>query len=238
VKITLTMKVIVAFGFSAIALMGLSVNQEIPSADPVKAAIPVGLQHNHDDLTWPPQPRGIANIVIYSDVEQERKDHGNKKDRMDSLERIARADPRSSRALGNKFTRITVIDKEDKKSGKVVSRLAFFNRDKNTTVEVDFHDKKIQAVNTKPAGEYQPEITDDEVSEAAELARTYFLNQGLLKVAGLKAYGILAYRPEGNGFFDTRVIYVSFHKHDDAPPELAAWVDLSKQLIIKTREEQ
>lgn len=236
-KIAPTLTVITAWSLAAMALPGFAGSQQIPSVDPPKAFAPPGLQNNHEGLTWPPQPRGITNVVVYSSVEQEEKDRDIKRDRMDRLEEKAKTTPEANRALGNQFTRITVIDKEDEKNGKVLSKMVFFSRDKNTTVEVDFDKKEeIQAVNSLPAHEYQPEITDEEVTEAAELARTYFLTQGVTKIAGLKAYGILAYKPEGIGFFDTRVLYISFHQHDDAPPELAAWVDLTNQLILQARE--
>ena len=157
---------------------------------------------------------------------------------MDRLEKKAKTDPWAKQALGNRFKRIKLIDKEDEKNGKVVSQMVFFSRDKNATVVVEFDNEEIRAINQTFAWDYQPEITDEEVTEAAELARNYFLNQGHAKIAGLKAYGILAYKPEGKGFFDSRVLYVSFHKHDDAPPELAAWVDLTNRLILKSREER
>jgi hypothetical protein len=125
-----------------------------------------------------------------------------------------------------------------KKKGTVISHMVFFSRDKNATVVVDFDKEEIQTVRSIPASEYQPEITREEVAEAAALARTYFLNQGLAQADGMKAFSILAYKPAGGGFFDTRVLYVSFHQRDDAPPEFAAWVDLTNQLILKTRLEQ
>lgn len=237
-KIALTIKVITAWSLAATALPSFSQSQEIPSPDPIEAVAPLRHRHNHEGLTWPPQPRGITNVVVHSNVEQEKKGRGIERDRMDRLERKAKTEPRASWALGNQFTRITVIDKQDEKNGKVVSQMVFFSRDKNATVEVEFDEEEIRTVNSIPAWEYQPEITDEEVTEAAELARTYFLNQGFAKIAGLKAYGILAYKPEGIGFFDTRVLYVSFHQHDDAPPELAAWVDLTNRLILRVREER
>lgn len=240
-KIGATVTVIAAWSIAVAAFTGLVGGQEIPSSvAPPEAVAPLGLQHNHEGLTWPPQPRGITNVVIHSSAEREKIDGDLERARMDRLERKAATDPRASRALGNTFTPVTVIDKEDDKtSGKVISQMVFFSRDNNATVEVEFDsNEEIQAVKSIPASEYQPEVTDGEIAEAAELARAYFLNQGIAKVAGLKAYGILAYKPEGVGFFDTRVIYVSFHKHDDAPPELAAWVDLTNQLILKARQEQ
>jgi hypothetical protein len=119
-----------------------------------------------------------------------------------------------------------------------VSQLVLFSHDANATVEVGFDsEEKIKTVTFTPARDYQPEITDEEIKEAADLARKYFIRQGFKRIAGLQAYGILAYKPEGTGFFETRVIYVSFHKHDDAPPQLIAWVDLTNQQILQVREE-
>lgn len=212
-----------------------SAGQQIPSADPPGAVAPPGHRHSHEGLTWPPQPRDITNVVVRSNIEQEKKGRALRKDRMDRLEAKAKTTPEAKRALGKQFTRITVIDKEDKETGTVISQLVFFSREHNATVEVKFDkDEKMQAVNSIPAQEYQPEITDEEIEEATALARSYFRSQGFARIAGLKAYGILAYKPQGVGFFDTRVLYVSFHKHDDALPELSAWVDLTNQLVLQT----
>jgi hypothetical protein len=230
---------LMAGSIAATALLGLTGSHGIAGTDPKAAEVPPGHRHNHEGLTWPPQPRGITNVVVHSNVEQEIKARLLERDRMDRLERKAKANPEAKQALGDRFTRITVIDKEDKKGGEAVSHMVFFSRDKNATVDVTFSkEEKVQAVNSIPAPKYQPEITDEEIAEAAALARAYFLTQGHAQVAGLKAYGILAYKPEGVGFFDTRVLYVSFHKHDDALPEFAAWVDLTNQLILKARQER
>jgi len=239
VKIAPTITMITVCSLAATVSVGFSSGEQIPSADQPEAAAPLGPQNNHEGLTWPPQPRGITDVVLYSDVEKEKKDHDKEKVRLDRLEGKAKAKPEAKQALGKKFTRITVIDKEDKETGTVGSQLVFFSREDNATVEVEFDkDEEIKAVQSIPARDYQPEITNEEAEEAAALARTYFLNLGFAKVTGLKPYGILAYKPEGVGFFDTRVLYISFHQHDDAPPELAAWVDLTNQLILQAREEQ
>lgn len=230
---------------AAIIMAGVATNSTPGLSDgPAKVMktvlAPVGTapNHNHDGLTWPPQPRGITNIVVYSNRGQEITDRLLKPDRMDLLERKARTDPKINRVLGSKFTRITVIDKQDDKAkGEVITQMVFFSRDRNTTVEVEFRNEAIRAVKSIPASEYQPEILDEEIVEATQLARSHFLNQNISKVIGLKAYGILPYKPQGVGFFDTRVIYVSFHKHDDALPELVAWVDLTNQRILKAHEE-
>jgi hypothetical protein len=230
---------VMVWSIAAMVFTDFSASQQIPSADASGAVASPGDRHSHEGLTWPPQPRGITNVVVRSNIEEERKDLALAKVRSDRLEAKAKTTPEVQRALGKLFTRITVIDSEDKETGTVITQLVFFSRDQNASVEVTFDKKeKIQAVNSIPAREYQPEITDEEIEEATALARAYFRSQGFARIAGLKAYGILAYTPQGNGFFDTRVLYVSFHKDDDAPPELSAWVDLTNQLILQTLGEE
>jgi len=232
-------------GTAAVAMvLVLLGSQELLRTDPAQAVPPSRHRHNHEGMTWPPQPRGIANVVVRSTMAEEEYDHRIKRARMDRLEQKAKADIRAIQELGNRFTPITVLEKDDKEDDEdknhrmVVSQLVFFSHDKNATVEVGFDaDETIESVTVTPAQEYQPEITNEEIKDAANLARKYFISQGFKRIAGLRPYGILAYRPEGKGFFDTRVIYVSFHTHDDAPPQLAAWVDLTNQRILEVREE-
>ena len=237
-KIAQTITMVVVWSIAAMVFTDFSASQQIPSADPSGAVASPGHRHSHEGLTWPPQPRGSTNVVVRSNIAEENKGRALRKERMDRLEAKAKTTPEAKRALGKRFTRITVIDGEDKETRKVIRQLVFFSREHNATVEVEFDkDEKVQAVNSIPAQEYQPEITDEETQEATALARSYFRSQGF-RIDGLKAYGILAYKPQGVGFFDSRVLYVSFHKHDDAPPELSAWVDLTNQLILQTLGEE
>jgi hypothetical protein len=235
VKIAPTTTMIMVWSIAAMAVTGFSVSQQIASADSPGAVAPSGFRPNHEGMTWPPQPRDITNVVVHSNIEQEKKGRALRKDRIDRLEAKTKTNPGAKQALGKQFTRITVIDREDKGTGTVVRQLVFFSRERNATVEVNFDkDEELQTTHSIPAWEYQPEITDEEAEEAAALARTYFLSQGFVKIADLKAFAILAYKPKGVGFFDTRVLYVSFHKQADAIPELTAWVDLSNQLVFQT----
>ncbi len=237
----------ITIGTAAVAMvLVLLGSQELPWTDHAQAqAVPPSThRHNQEGLTWPPQPRGIGNVAVHSDIAEEEHDRRIKKARMDRLEQKAKADTRVVYGLGNRFTRVTVLDQDnkedqdDKQRAPVVSQLVFFSHEKNATVEVGFDaQEKLEAVTVIPAADYQPEITDEEIKDAAALARNYFLSQGFKRIAGLRPYGILAYKPEGKGFYDTRVLYISFHKHDDAPPQLAAWVDLTNQRILEVREE-
>lgn len=188
----------------------------------------------HAGQIWPPQPQGISNINDQSETSELRLMSGIS--RIDTLE--ASALSRYKNALGSKFTRVALIDSVDE-TGKIInSTLVFFSHSRNTTVEFTFVNDKVKSVKSIPAGTYQPEITDEEAAEAQAIAQSYFLNKGITSVANLKAYSILAYKPEKSGFYNTRVIYVTFHDNDDSPPEYRAWVDLTRQQVIKTGEEE
>ncbi|MGH8543443.1 MAG: hypothetical protein ACREX3_07410 [Gammaproteobacteria bacterium] len=192
---------------------------------------------DHGDLPWPPVPRGIENVIVHSKPAEDLSRERRRDQRFRNLEDFARRNPAVDFALGANPTRIGVIDDANNDKFKDKIRLEYFNRDKNATIEVTLDGDKVRRLKIIPANEYQPEITDEEATEAITLARDYLANRGFLRVLGLKGFGILAYKPQGKGFYDGRVIYVSFHEHDDAPPEFAAWVDLTKQKILKTRRE-
>ena len=199
---------------------------------------PTGHVHDHADQTWPPQPRGATGIVNFSKpgVEQERRQ--KLQQRFADLEQRAAARPDFKQALGQRFRRIAVVDQDDKAGISQGNRFIYFSYDKNATVEMLFDGAALRSVKSIPASDYQPEITEEEIAEATELARKYFLGLGITRVQQLKGYGILAYRPEGKGFYEGRVIYISFHVGDDTPPEFAAWVDLTSQAVLRYREER
>ena len=231
VKIAPTTTMIMIWSIAAMVFPGFSASQA--------KADPPGQRHSHEGLTWPPQPCDITNVVVRSNIEREQQGRALRKNLIDRLEAKAKTTPEVKLALGRQFTHSTLIDRQDKATGTETRHLVFFSRDRNATVEFKFDkDEKIQAVKSIPAQEYQPEITDEEIEEATALARSYFLRPGFARIGGLKAYSILAYKPQGVGFFDARVLYISFHKHDDAPPELSAWVDLTNQRILQTLGER
>lgn len=190
---------------------------------------------DHADLPWPPVSREIENVIVHSKPQQETKQQENLDNQVQRLERRARLHPKVEQALGNRFAYIGVVDEEN--DGRFKRRLVFFSHAKNATVEAIMEGDKVLEVKTTPADQYQPEITDEETAEATEIARAYFIGKGFARVRGLEGFGILAYKPTGNGFYSGRVIYVSFHQNSDSPPELAAWVDLTKQKVIKMRRE-
>lgn len=198
---------------------------------------PTGHVHDHDSESWPPQPRGVQNVVSFSNPGEQRRVAEARKQRADAQERIAFARDDVREALGARFTRATVVESRDASGAVSASRIVYFSYSKNSTIEVAFDGQRILSVGTTPAAEYQPEITGGEVAEAEAIARAHFVGSGQARAAELQAFGILAYEPTGKGFYATRVLYISFHRDSDAPPEYVAWVDLSRQRVLRARLE-
>lgn len=199
---------------------------------------PTGHVHDHGNQTWPPQPPGRTKVKDLSDPHFEQNRQARQQKRFAELEQAIPAGSRLAQALGQKFRRISITDEKEKNSTQGTTRFTYFSQDNNLTVEVLFDGSSIQSFKLIDPREYQPEITDEEIADAVDLARSYFLSVGLARVQTLTAYGILAYRPEGKGFYDSRVIYVSFHAGEDAPPKMIAWVDLTNRTILNAREER
>ncbi len=200
----------------------------------VKEGHPTAHTQDHGDMIWPPQPRGITNVVPRTDKGEQTRDAKARERLTAALERVAllRGDVRQ--ALGSRFTRAAVRQGLDKDGTPREPVLVYFSHATNSTVEVTLDGQRVRSLRTVPAAEYQPEITDAEVTEAEGIARAHFASLGEERVAQLEAFGILAYRPTGTGFYDTRVLYISFHPDNDSFPEFAAWVDLTNRRVIRT----
>jgi hypothetical protein len=214
-----------------------------PSASPVDPAAikpghPTGHVHDHGDETWPPQPRGMTNVVTFSDPAGEARANRILRNRAEQQERFAEGRADVQLALGTRHTRPFIEEEDDKNAPSGLSRLVYFSHSNNVTVAVTMDSQKFRSITRISPSDYQPEITDEETAEAAEIARSYFLTAGKDRVASLQPFGILAYRPVGKGFYDTRVLYISFHQDNDSPPEFVAWVDLTQRRVIRAREEQ
>jgi len=222
-----------------VALMAGSAARAHPTVDPATVDLghPTGHVGDHGTRTWPPQPDGITNVVPLGPPAGEGLPAALEKLRADALERVALARAGLRRSLGARFSRAALIEERDKAGRALPARLVYFSHSRNATVEVTLDGQQVQSVTTTPASEYQPEITDAESSEAAALARSWFLARGQGRVRDLQAFGILAYLPTGTGFYPTRVVYVSFHQNSDAPPEYVAWVDLTRQQVLRARQE-
>jgi len=223
-------------------LLIASTSLAAPAPSPVDPATidvghPTGHVHDHGNQTWPPQPRGMQNAVPLSNPGAEGLLAEAQQRRAAAQERLALARADVRQALGTRYARAAVVEERDKSGAALPSRLVYFSHAKNSTVEVTVDGQRVRSVKTIPAAEYQPEITDAEISEAEGIARAHFTALGQDRVAQLQAFGILAYQPTGKGFYATRVLYISFHRNGDSPPEYVAWVDLSQRRVLRARQE-
>ncbi len=197
-----------------------------------------GHVHDHKNLEWPPQPQNISEVIDFSKQGEEETRQLSKKQNFNVMEGRVSVDSNLKNALGDKFTRIDITKREVKNQGSKENTFTYFSREKNTTVEVKTEVNGLQSVKSIPANEYQPEITAEEITEATDIAKQYYLSKGVTRINELKGFGILAYSPNGKGFYSHRVIYISFHVDADAMPEFMAWVDLSNGTVLKSIEER
>src|SRR6185295_12898203 len=99
----------------------------------IEAQHPTGHVDDHGDLTWPPQPRGITDVILLDNgwtqmraVQRRAAEDG---------EHIALARPDVRKALGTRFTRVALTEDEDKSGARPIAHLLYFSYSRNTTVD-------------------------------------------------------------------------------------------------------
>ena len=162
---------------------------------------PTGHVGDHDDLTWPPQPRGITNVIPLGDSVAAARAASTLERRTADKESIALARADVRKALGTRFVRVAIAEDEDKSGAAPTSRIEYFSHSKNATVEVTMDGDRVLTVTRTRPSTYQPEITDTEAAEAEALARKYFAKIGKDRVSTLEGFSILAYKPQGSRLF-------------------------------------
>ncbi len=202
--------------------------------------------HNHLDTNrftgpgqvWPPQPKNRTNVVWLTQTTDGFRSNLQSKGRTGST-----LSSEDIPELGSDFTYIGETEIQEKGSPGIKKRMTFFSHSNNATVEVVTQGDNIERTERVVPSKYQPPLTSEEVEKAVDIARKSLIDSGFDRVGPLKGYGILAFKssaetvPGEGGFYDTRVAYVSFHEHIDARPEYVAWVDLTQQLVLKSRED-
>lgn len=226
---------------------------------PIVPGHPTGHVKHPAGNKWPPEPEGLIGVRNFSDPTDANRRGSDEDSHFSRVENLLRNQRQITWLASRKLTRLsveTVTKKPDNNAttsaeaapgtsanagvvtaGTSERRLNFFDRQGNQTVTVRESATGQTTVTTTPAATSQPEITAAETAEAVTLARQYFSRQGITRVPALKGFGILAYKPTGNGFYASRVIYVSFHYNSDSPPEYVALVDLSRQSVLSARKE-
>ena len=231
-QLTITLLAILAVDVAA------SAQEPVVPAD-VAASHPTGHVHDHADQTWPPQPRGLRNAVSLSTPGSAERAADLQRRKVTERERVALARPEVRTMLGRRYNRPDLVESGGKDAAEAnIARLVYFSFEHNATVEVTLDRMAFRGVRQIAATEYQPDVTDGEIAEAEGIARTYYETRGVQRLSVLQGNGILAYLPEGKGFYPTRVIYVTFRASDESAPEFCAWVDLTARRVLRTREER
>ncbi len=183
---------------------------------------------------WPPQPKDATDVVArsFGDLEPEPMD-----ERLAALDADAPAaqapsevvadDAAAQAALGDNVNLIAVERSADG------AQLIYYSLSNNQTVDIAVADGAVASLDTYSPGDFQPELSVDEKNAAIDLARVHWQGRGDSRIDSLQGFGILAFQPGGD-YYDTRMVYVSFHVDEDARPELLTWVDLAAGQIIKS----
>lgn len=203
-----------------------------------------GHPHQHQPLhnAWPPQPEGIDQVIWFANAPSAEVMAAENTLKAAAQQTVNVAAVQA--ALGKRFVQSTSAYVDDKqavsaakaqgKAAPTTVRVTYFSYSRNATVEVLVQDDTVIDVKNIPAAVYQPEPTHGEKQHAIDLARTYFADQGFDRVQQLQGYVIQAYQPEGaTGFYENRVLYVTFHAGLEERPEFVAWVDLTHETISK-----
>ncbi len=202
--------------------------------------------HRHLDVNrftkiggnWPPQPKNMENIVWLRDSSLVRSNS------IINVGEIEKNLATNVSELGDRFTFVSTKSADEKNSSSSEKTATFFSHSNNTTVKVRTDQGSIKEIVEISPSQYQPPLTVEEVKDAVKIARESLQNDGFSRIQQLEGYGILAFKPSSElasgetGFYDTRVVYVSFHEHIDARPEFIAWVDLTEESVIKSREDK
>lgn len=192
---------------------------------------------------WPPQPRNATEIVErdFGDLEAEapqarlarvESKAGRSLDQNlnPDLDQAADAEGLAG-ALGERHNLIAVDEDGD------TAQIIYYSLSNNQTVDIIMVDGVVSSLTTYPADEWQPELSDVEKQAAVDVARAFWQRQRDDRIDSLVGFSILAFQP-GGAYYDTRMVYVSFHASQDARPELLTWVDLAAGEVLNGEVER
>ncbi len=190
---------------------------------------------------WPPAVRNATDRVevdLGQDTAQQTEDQvadsfDDAAPAADPSEAVL-ADPTVQAALGDDYDLVAVYS--DEASG--TAEYLFFSNDTSQTVLAYVENWQFLNADVWPAGQFQPELSDDEKVEAVQLARSHWESKGDSRIDLLEGFAILAVRPDNGSYYDTRTAYVNFSVNIDSAPELVGWVDLSNGQVFDERVER
>ncbi len=183
---------------------------------------------------WPPQPKDATDIVERSAADITPEPQAT---RLATLDAAAPAGQAPSdvvassaevRAAIGQTNNLIAVEEIDG-----TTRMIWYSLSNNQTVDVVIEGGQVTSLETAAPGTFQPELSDAEKDAAIALARAHWVGRGDRRIDGLMGFSILAFQP-GGAFYDTRMVYVSFHIDEDERPELLTWVDLVSGDVIKS----
>ncbi len=184
---------------------------------------------------FPPQPKSMENIR----AEQSGAQMARAATARERADASARQSADVQLALGDRYAYIGqefLGVKGDRNNSQV--RHTYFSHSKNATIEVLMDQESVRTIHSIAPNIYQPPLTETEVAEAIQIARRALRAEGITQIADLEGHTILALPTDGNSaFFNHRIGYVSFHRNVDVGPEYVAWVDLTDQVVVESRED-
>ena len=195
--------------------------------------------------SWPPQPEHLVDVTWLPGETSATVRAAQVQ--AAQAEAVVLNEATVQAALGERFVRSTTITNQPKGAAAAgtagapaaTAQVVFFSYTRNATIEVTVQAGAITEIKELPANVYQPEPTTSEKARAISLARLYFRTAGHQRILQLNGYVIQAYEPEGTtGFYNARVLYVTFHEDITSRPEFGAWVDLTNEGVIKSFHDQ
>ncbi|MGH1492804.1 MAG: hypothetical protein ACRBK7_25990 [Acidimicrobiales bacterium] len=185
---------------------------------------------------WPPQPKGAIDVAERPDLAQSIVTEDQTLQRIQTADEqglspaeVVAADQSVADALGARSNLIAAETQDDDSV-----RFIYYSLSNNQTVDVTVAGQTVSDLELIAPGQFQPELSDAEKQAAVDLARAHWDLVGDDRIDILRGYSILTLQQDGS-YFDTRMVYVSFHIDEDSPPELLAWVDLATSEIQNSR---
>lgn len=192
--------------------------------------------HSHDSVSgiregaWPPEPLGMENEQLLPVGMRPRA----RQSVVEGARRSIMNNPELLAVLGDNYGTFDASLTNSKSDG--TASFIFYKYDTDQTVKVLLGSDGAVSINSMPASQWQPTESAEEIEQAISLARAS-LEADSHALDSLKGTAMLTYPTkepadsDAPGFYDTRMLYVTFGHGDGEPPLYSARVDISAQVV-------
>jgi|GEM_PF-1052720 len=209
---------------------GSTADAQGTSDDPSDVINADGFTPPGDQSAWPPRPRGtMTELVPTGPIAGDAAS--------DSFDlapwTVVVTRPEVAAEVGNDFNHLSTSNVLGGKGlPDTGTEYVFFSRDKNQTVVVFDAFVGEGSIETLDPRIAQPIFTAEELAEATQLAKDFFVANGNPEAVNLDGHGIRALTPEGN-LYPVRMVSIHLGVDAYAYPELGVLVDLTNRTVIK-----